>query len=92
MADWRRQMVLEMAGELRDMADEFSEEMQRCRGHGHHHPGCGEGDGVILAVLGLVVTAVIIFTIVKVARKQIHLHDSMTNVFLFMHYIYFVSS
>ena len=62
-------MVLEMVGKLRDMADEFSEEMQKCGGHGHHRPGCGEGDGVILVVLGLVVTAVIIFTIVKVARK-----------------------
>ena len=64
-------MVLETVGKLRDIADDFSEEIQRhggC-GHGHHHPGCADRDIAVLAVLGLVVTAVIIFTLVKVARK-----------------------
>ena len=64
-------MVLETVGELRDMADDFSEEIQRhggC-GHGHHQPGHADRDIAVLAALGLVVTAVVIFTLVQVARK-----------------------
>ena len=45
MADWGHLQVLQMAEELRDLADDSSEEMQRdgAAGSGQHGHGCGHG-------------------------------------------------